>query len=110
MPVVAPLKASPVAATPGSEPSASVAFHTPITGIALAVAAKPCSSSAVTSSVSERFPFTESEDHAECPYPQSVPCHHPCELTAAGAASTPSATTWQPLAGLSGENTIKVCL
>src|SRR5271170_648389 len=91
MPLASPLKASPAPATPGSEPSGSVAFHTPMTGIAFAVVAKPCSSSAVTSTVRDRLPLTLSEDQAECPYPQSNPDHQPCALTAAGAASVPSA-------------------
>src|SRR5258707_10080640 len=90
MPLAAPLKAPPALATPGNVPRGSVAFHTPITGIALPVVAKPCSSSAVTSSVSERLPLTVSEDHAEWPYPQSSPGHQPDAAAAAGAASVPS--------------------
>src|SRR5271168_3741925 len=95
MPVASPLNASPTPAIPGNEPRGSVAFHNPMTGIALAVVAKPCSSSAVTSSVSERPPLTLSEDQAEWPYPQSNPDHHPAAATTAGEASVPSAVVLQ---------------
>jgi hypothetical protein len=66
--------------------------------MALTVVANPCSSSAVTSSVKERFPFTVSEDHAVWPYPQRSPGHQPVAATVAGAASVPSDPDPQTLA------------
>src|SRR5205823_11202172 len=82
IPVAAPLNTWLALATPGNEPRASVAFHTPTTGIALTIVANPCSSSAVTSSVSERPALTESEDQAVRPYQQICPCHQPDPATA----------------------------
>src|ERR1700733_11476864 len=90
MPEASPLKASPAAAIPGNDPSASVPFHIPITGIAFAVETKPCSSSAVTSIVYERLPLIENVDHKVCPSEHSNPAHQPPGATVAGAASVPS--------------------
>src|SRR5258708_33499085 len=72
-----PLKTALAAATPGNEPCASVEFHTPITGIAFNVETKPCSSSAVTSIVNDRFPLTVSDRQDAWPFEQSNPIHHP---------------------------------
>src|ERR1700722_6313869 len=98
MPDASPLKAPPAPPIPGDDPSASVAFHIPITGIAFAVETKPCSSSAVTSIVYERPPLTENVDHAVRPLQHNIPVHHPPAATAAGAASVPTPSVSQPLA------------
>src|ERR1019366_6593799 len=90
IPSVTVLNADGVAAAVGGVPVASVAAHTPISGIALAVVASPLSSRAVTSSVAVRPACAVKLDQAECPCAHITPVHHPPAVTGCGADSTPS--------------------